>query len=616
MSGFHSSKRSPCQKYFEKTKQDGLQKSLSATRFVPFRRSSDTTSDSGSDDFKLEHAEELSSSFSRGSSSESCHSYGATSRSYHCILKDLNEINHLERSPAHSELLQGGSHSQQSSSTANNESLQDFRSRLNCRRKVKTRQVFYPGLEDDRTTDNSCDSATTKAHEDILRSANLLKQAEQTGEQTVAITRSMTRTTDQQQSSNLTKDDSFAVSIGGAAAGTTSTSTSSTTTKKAYLKEVQCTSSTSTSSSTTAASSSFGKRSFATTKKSAEGAGRTSEESILMSEFDKILQIGNDDNKGEQRQQHSGPSTSIARSSTESFLGKSSAGKANKSAASSSPRFRAKTHSQSVLKAATSIPSLIFSNKSLKFQKSSSNIANYSQSAEGSKLVANTPKKTSMDDDFFSISSNSSKTRRSPLRFLGNLVDADKLFRGRWSSAKRAKSTDEITWALANEDLGTANNATSAHMLKDSGRTRKKSLGIMSTNSTSSNNTEDAQDKKRYKSGGEKAKNMGDMICRKLFDEGYHSNKKDSTASASAAVGKSIDLKSRKSSNTSSDLLSISGSSVASLTDHGPFGGVGTSPSYNTSPLHGQAEAKGEVRAETLAEIEAFEELLKNHLQD
>lgn len=120
MSGFHSSKRSPCQKYFEKTKQDGLQKSLSATRvsvaaalpsfasaqafrlmlhfalllplflpshcqFVPFRRSSDTTSDSGSDDFKLEHAEELSSSFSRGSSSESCHSYGATSRSYHCI---------------------------------------------------------------------------------------------------------------------------------------------------------------------------------------------------------------------------------------------------------------------------------------------------------------------------------------------------------------------------------------------------------------------------------------------------------------------------------------------------------------------------------------------------
>ncbi len=128
---------------------------------------------------------------------------------------------------------------------------------------------------------------------------------------------------------------------------------------------------------------------------------------------------------------------------------------------------------------------VIFSNKSLKFQKSSSNIANYSQSAEGSKLVANTPKKTSMDDDFFSISSNSSKTRRSPLRFLGNLVDADKLFRGRWSSAKRAKSTDEITWALANEDLGTANNATSAHMLKDSGRTRKKSLGIMSTNSTS-----------------------------------------------------------------------------------------------------------------------------------
>lgn len=95
-----------------------------------------------------------------------------------------------------------------------------------------------------------------------------------------------------------------------------------------------------------------------------------------------------------------------------------------------------------------------------------------------------TPKKSSMDDDFFSISSNSSKTRRSPLRFLGNLVDADKLFRGRWSSTKRnlTKSTDEITWALANED---SNDLGLAHGLKDSGRLRKKSLGIMSTNSTS-----------------------------------------------------------------------------------------------------------------------------------
>src|SRR5699024_5453487 len=123
----------------------------------------------------------------------------------------------------------------------------------------------------------------------------------------------------------------------------------------------------------------------------------------------------------------------------------------------------------------------IFSNKSLKFQKSSPN--NYSTSAEGSKLLAGTPKKNSMDDDFFSISSNSSKTRRSPLRFLGNLVDTDKLFRGRWSSTKRAKSTDEITWALENEDLGP--NEGSANMTKDAGRMRKKSLGVMSTNSTS-----------------------------------------------------------------------------------------------------------------------------------
>ena len=73
-------------------------------------------------------------------------------------VKDLNKINNLEqqRTELHQDLG----------------SLQDFRTRLNLRRKVKTRQVF----QDDDRTDNSCDSTTTKAHEDILRSANLLKQ--------------------------------------------------------------------------------------------------------------------------------------------------------------------------------------------------------------------------------------------------------------------------------------------------------------------------------------------------------------------------------------------------------------------------------------------------------
>lgn len=98
---------------------------------------------------------------------------------------------------------------------------------------------------------------------------------------------------------------------------------------------------------------------------------------------------------------------------------------------------------------------------------------------------------------------------------------------------------------------------------------------------------------------------MGDMICKKLFDDGYlNSNKKDSTASGTAASKSMIDLKKRKSSNTSSDILSISGSSVASLnTEHGPYGG----PSSSYTPALRQAgETKGEIRAETLAEIEVI----------
>lgn len=237
---------------------------------MPFRRSSDTTSDSGSDDFKLERAEELSSSFSRGSSSESCHSYGATSRSYHCIrkhtffhtinqtidqffvltVKDLNEINHLERSPAHPEL---NVHQQQSTtSAANNESLQDFRSRLNCRRKVKTRQAVFSAYDDDRT-DNSCDSTTTKAHEDILRSANLLKQeqADEIGLITTRLTRS-----DLQQQQSISS----------------------------LAKEVQSTSTISTTSSSSANATSFAKRSFVSNKSSEALAGvhsRSADESIL-----------------------------------------------------------------------------------------------------------------------------------------------------------------------------------------------------------------------------------------------------------------------------------------------------------------------------------------------
>lgn len=76
-------------------------------------------------------------------------------------VKDLDEITSLDKELHHTILEK-------------NESLNDFRSRLNLRRKVKNRHTFtYP---DDDKADNSCDSTTIKAHEEILRNANLLKQ--------------------------------------------------------------------------------------------------------------------------------------------------------------------------------------------------------------------------------------------------------------------------------------------------------------------------------------------------------------------------------------------------------------------------------------------------------
>lgn len=76
------------------------------------------------------------------------------------LVKDLTEITHLDEEFDSNVMKQ-------------NETLDDFRSRLNSRRKVKTR---YQDSQDDDKTDNSCDSTTTKAHEEILRNANLLKQ--------------------------------------------------------------------------------------------------------------------------------------------------------------------------------------------------------------------------------------------------------------------------------------------------------------------------------------------------------------------------------------------------------------------------------------------------------
>lgn len=325
-----------------------------------------------------------------------------------------------------------------------------------------------------------------------------------------------------------------------------------------------------------------------------------------MNQFDKILQIHDEDPepiRDDTLTYQSGPSSdspaSITRSSTESYLAKSN----SNSKSVSSPRFRPKTHSQ-VLKAASSIPSrkfysmlnyiliiytflfinlkVIFSNKSLKLQKSTNNF-NYEQS--GDKLLTNA-KKNSIDDDFFCIGSN--KTRRSPLRFLGNLVD-DKIFRGKWSSTKRAKSTDEITWALANEDLIPSEMT----LLKKSIRNRKISLGVTST---SSNNTDDTLNKKRYKHSD---KNLSiDAIGRKMFDDGYNNNNNNKNV---IERQKLAEIKKKKSSNTSSDMHSISGSSAASLNDHGHFINIDIYPLVrnNRSP-----DNLNEIRAETLAEIE------------
>ena len=65
-------------------------------------------------------------------------------------------------------------------------------------------------------------------------------------------------------------------------------------------------------------------------------------------------------------------------------------------------------------------------------------------------------KKSSIDEGLIY---NTPKTRRSPLRFLGNFMD-DKLFRGKWGSTKRTKSSVELgrlSWEIP-DDLNDNNN--------------------------------------------------------------------------------------------------------------------------------------------------------------
>lgn len=238
--------------------------------------------------------------------------------------------------------------------------------------------------------------------------------------------------------------------------------------------------------------------------------------------------------------------------------------------------------------------SVIFPNKSSK-QKSTSttptsttNTFDYTLSPSGKFDVL---KKNSIDEDVFNISV--TKARRSPLRILGNLVD-DKIFRGRWSTAKRAKSTDEITWALANE--GAASNMQN-EMRKRSGSTkpqnRKKSFaGLLGSSNSDNNNNNNSMAKKQYKSLSDKFRNSTDSNTSEFSINTNVVNK---------AKPKLIEISKRKPSNSYTEVLTISDSSLASLNDSQSS----NRPSnivYNVSKR--QHIPNNEIRAETLAEIE------------
>ncbi|CAG2108490.1 unnamed protein product [Medioppia subpectinata] len=159
-------RESPCMKYFEKARGDpGVRKSLSATRFPPIRRTSDPSSDDSDDFHQLDIGEDQSSSISR-SSSESCHSLGSN----RCQLRKLDEIRSSRSSLNKMQLFDDNFHNN------NNESLDDFKSRLRLRRSVKNRDQSYNyGDNEGDRSDFSYDSATKEAHEEILRNAESLR---------------------------------------------------------------------------------------------------------------------------------------------------------------------------------------------------------------------------------------------------------------------------------------------------------------------------------------------------------------------------------------------------------------------------------------------------------
>ncbi|KAI7687096.1 hypothetical protein SSS_10211 [Sarcoptes scabiei] len=469
----------------------------------------------------------------------------------------------------------------------------NFHQRLISRRKIKSiastssTSSRYP--DDDDKTDNSLDSATMKAHEEILRNANLLKQERV-----------------------ISNDNSGYM-------------------KKTYHHHHH-----------------YISKSPELRMKQDHQAGtrinqhsNVKDETRLLNEFDAILNLeesklsnfGDDvfhsiPNNNNNSNSASNTKT-ISRSSTENFSNET-----DKPKSSASPRFRRKNQ---VLKAATSIPSLIFSNKNFKQKPSTSNLAvvdtniEYEINQQEKYLQEDSlSKKNSIDDDVFGITA--TKARRSPLRILGNLVD-DKIFRGRWSTAKRAKSTDEITWALAQEEknLLQQNNGPNRPRSVNSKQARKKSLGgFLSAPSTDMNNNFFSIKKTPSKNKLEKFKNNSDSNSEISINQSVYPVNKTTKF-------KFMEITRRKPSNSSyTETFNVSDSSINSVTERKPIRRKIISnvwPSSAPSDRHQDSSTsitmkntsknlnqgiiqRNEIKAETLAEIEAFEKMLESHLQE
>ncbi|CAG2166071.1 unnamed protein product [Oppiella nova] len=264
----------------------------------------------------------------------------------------------------------------------NNESLDEFRSRLRLRRSIKNRDQSYHNYGDNEgdRSDFSYDSATKEAHQQILRNAESLRL-------------------EQEIDRRLNPCDSFE--------------------KREESEE--------------------------TLNKL---CARRQEE-IRLATLSKRQSLDYEEN---------GSMHGLQRSSTDYFgqvvdhisddSQQKSLTKSTKKGIFSSPRLRHKTQSQ-VLRAASSIPSLIFPLKSNK-NKNLNTFDMLDSSNSNTPDSFGSSKKSSIDEGLIC---NTPKTRRSPLRFLGNFVD-DKLFRGRFGSTKRAKSSVELgrlSWEIPDD---------------------------------------------------------------------------------------------------------------------------------------------------------------------